>query len=278
MTTTVAATDDAGMAPNRPPVTAGWVRQQIARGRLVAWTSSVFTRSGQFAGCEVLARCPAPDGGLLSATAFGDLLEVEDWALVDRSMAHAAARLSRAIVAGGGPPAWVSWNTAPSTLSDAYADELEAIVARAGGDRSHLHLELTEQRPVPGVSEIGVLHRFVGAGFGVALDDVGRQHEPLDLLRQVPFRLAKLERELIAAAVTESGFTQLRDLTSACHAHGARVVAEGVETAAELEAVLDAGCDEIQGFLWARGCSAATLAHEFAMGRRPEPAGTPPDA
>ncbi|MEZ5256931.1 MAG: EAL domain-containing protein [Ilumatobacteraceae bacterium] len=201
----------------------------------------MFARSGQFAGCEVLARCPAPDGGLLSATVFGDLLEVEDWALVDRSMAHAAARLSRHRRRWRAS-AWVSWNTAPSTLSDAYADELEAIVARAGGDRSHLHLELTEQRPVPGVSD---RRSTDSSGPGSASPSTmwGGSTSP-STRRQVPFRLAKLERELIAKPPSPNPASPSSATTSACHAHGARVVAEGVETAAELEAVLDAGCDD----------------------------------
>lgn len=106
-------------------------------------------------------------------------------------------------------------------------------------------------------------------GVYLAIDDFGTGYSSLSYLRQLPARQLKIDHSFVGD-VEES--SDARAIVSAviqlAHALGLRVVAEGVETAGQCDILLGLGCDELQGFYFAKPMTADTL-QAWAEGRKP---------
>ena len=118
------------------------------------------------------------------------------------------------------------------------------------------------------------MHKIRELGVHIALDDFGTGYSSLLYLQGLPIDRIKVDRSFVAGLGSpEQDPTIVAAVVDLAHKLGLRVVAEGVETEAELHAVGAMGCDEAQGFLLAR----PGPAHSFAVG---EPVltttGTPP--
>jgi diguanylate cyclase (GGDEF)-like protein len=100
---------------------------------------------------------------------------------------------------------------------------------------------------------IRALHDARRAGFTVAMDDFGVGYSSLSQLPRLPLACVKLDRSFVLDATASSGgATMLTAIVQLAHGLGLKVVAEGVEKAAQLELVTRAGCDAVQGFLFAK--------------------------
>jgi EAL domain-containing protein (putative c-di-GMP-specific phosphodiesterase class I) len=113
--------------------------------------------------------------------------------------------------------------------------------------------EITERASLDGVL---ALPRKVQAlrerGFRLAIDDLGAGYAGLTSLAQIEPEYVKLDLSL-AHEIHHNATKQklVRSITSLCRELGKQVIAEGVETASERDALLEAGCDLLQGFLFA---------------------------
>lgn len=131
---------------------------------------------------------------------------------------------------------------------------LEAQRAAAGIPADRIVVELTESRPVsdmPGLRR--ALDRLRADGFQVAIDDVGPAVPRLAPLLEMPFTRLKLDKDVVKHVEKDAqaaGF--LRQTIDQAHAHGMRVVAEGVETVRIWNLIRAMGADEAQGFAIAR--------------------------
>jgi EAL domain-containing protein (putative c-di-GMP-specific phosphodiesterase class I) len=98
------------------------------------------------------------------------------------------------------------------------------------------------------------------AGIGVAIDDFGTGYSSLRLLAQLPVDTLKIDRSFIQGiSDTPNGITLVNTIVSLAHAFGMQAVAEGVETAEQLQALRRVGCDQAQGYLFARPMPAAEV-------------------
>ena len=138
---------------------------------------------------------------------------------------------------------------------------IESALARHGVKSSHLLCEITEsvamqditatQRTLDGLGQIGVY---------LSIDDFGTGYSSLSYLRQLPARQLKIDRTFINDLDASDDAKAVVDgVVRLAHALGLRVVAEGVETAAQRDILLELGCDELQGFFFARPMSASSL-------------------
>jgi EAL domain-containing protein (putative c-di-GMP-specific phosphodiesterase class I) len=153
-------------------------------------------------------------------------------------------------------------NVAPRHLRRADFDSrLLDLLHRTGLAQARLLAEITEdalrEQPERVRATLGRLH---AAGVGVALDDFGAGQNSIDHLHQFPLRMLKLDR----AFVTELGKgddTQARTVVAAilglARALVLDVVAEGIETAEELQALVELGCEFGQGYLLGRPAPAS---------------------
>jgi diguanylate cyclase (GGDEF)-like protein/PAS domain S-box-containing protein len=135
-----------------------------------------------------------------------------------------------------------------------YVDQVFETLRRTGLPPHLLELEITESVVIHGVDEVvEKIERLRERGISIAIDDFGTGYSSLSYLQRLPLDCLKIDRAFVrdiagnnsAAAFTES-------LVSLAHSLGMRVVAEGVETEAQYEAIGRMGCDLVQGFLLGR--------------------------
>jgi EAL domain-containing protein (putative c-di-GMP-specific phosphodiesterase class I) len=123
--------------------------------------------------------------------------------------------------------------------------------------RSQVTLEITEAVPIKYFSQChSVLAEIRRRGVQLAIDDFGAGFSNVKYILELEPEIVKLDRELIAEIAPRTRQAALcAALTELCHAMGARVVAEGVETLAELRTLMELGVDLAQGFLIGRPAS-----------------------
>jgi EAL domain-containing protein (putative c-di-GMP-specific phosphodiesterase class I)/GGDEF domain-containing protein len=129
---------------------------------------------------------------------------------------------------------------------------LAVMAAGLGVTPSEVAVEISEQHATVG-SPVDLAVRMRRAGLTVALDDFGQGFSELKLLHDAAPEYVKIDRFYVSG-VAEAPRKRLflSTMVNLAHVLGARVVAEGVETAAELETCRDVGCDLVQGWLVAR--------------------------
>jgi EAL domain-containing protein (putative c-di-GMP-specific phosphodiesterase class I) len=122
-------------------------------------------------------------------------------------------------------------------------------------------LEMTESQIIEDDGTVGVnLSRLRNQGFRFAIDDFGTGYSSLWRLSQLDVQTIKVARELvIAAGVSEPGKKLLNRAVQICHDLGRVVVAEGIEGESERQLALDAGCDQLQGYMFSKPLRADEL-------------------
>lgn len=140
---------------------------------------------------------------------------------------------------------------------------LAAVIERAlhtsGIDPPPVTLELTETMLLDdGDRALALLESLKRLGLNLAIDDFGTGYSALSYLRLFPIDIVKIDRSFVhdIGAVTQDT-TLVAAVIARSHGLGHRVVAEGVETEAQHAALLNLGCDDAQGFYFARPLSTA---------------------
>jgi EAL domain-containing protein (putative c-di-GMP-specific phosphodiesterase class I) len=122
-------------------------------------------------------------------------------------------------------------------------------------DPSCIELEVTESAAMHDADRvIRTLDSLRALGLSIAMDDFGTGYSSLSYLRQFPLQTVKLDRSFIEAmSLTDTDESDVVEaVISLAHRMGLKVVAEGVETFAQLERLKALGCDELQGYLYGR--------------------------
>ena len=125
------------------------------------------------------------------------------------------------------------------------------VLEESGTSPGLLELEITETTLMSD-DELtrATLRELKEMGVSFALDDFGTGYSSLSYLRRFPFDAVKIDRSFVADLVSDpAGQVLTQGIIDMAHALGLRVVAEGVETLAELECLREAGCDAVQGHL-----------------------------
>ncbi len=216
----------------------------------------VFDRSGDLVGAEALLRWQHPLLGHVRSDELIPMLERSTEILaVGRWVLAEAARQCRLWQLQGHPDLTVSVNISPVQLIDpGLPGDVEQTLAASGLDPAHLVLEIAE----PALSETrggtdDVARQLRTLGAHLALDDFGAGSASLGSIRHLPFDRLKLDRRLIAGPVSESREGHetaiVATVVDLARRLGLRVVAEGVETEADLQEAWAVACDEAQGRL-----------------------------
>jgi diguanylate cyclase (GGDEF)-like protein len=229
---------------------AALVAQVAAAGALKTVFQPIFDlRSGRPRGFEALSR-PMPGSGFSDATdlftaaeAFGRTVEL-DLASLTTSIA-AFARLAL--------PGSLALNISPRSLeSDQFSVHgLVKLLQRNGVDPGRVVLELTERESVEDMDRlISAVEACRAAGMRVAADDVGAGNAGLRLLSQIRFDIVKIDLSLIhGGAVRATSQEVVQTLNDLADRWGALVIAEGIETAEQLEFVRSLEIRAGQGYL-----------------------------
>jgi EAL domain-containing protein (putative c-di-GMP-specific phosphodiesterase class I) len=208
-------------------------------------------------GLEALARWHHPKRGLVSPAEFVPLAEeaglIEQ--LGERVLRQACADLARwQQQLGGNAPQTVAVNLSRAQLRPGHlAAAVRAALQDSGLAASALRLEITETLAMQGESALGVLGELRAMGVSLALDDFGTGYSSLASLDQLPIDTVKIDRAFVAKMVQNSYQTALvKSTVQVADALALRVVAEGVETEAQADALAALGCHAAQGFLFGR--------------------------
>ena len=137
-----------------------------------------------------------------------------------------------------------------------FAATVKAVLAASGADPHLLELEVTESMAMSS-PEIALAHmielREIGVRFSV--DDFGTGYSNLAQLSRMPFDVLKIDRSFVKridSGEGEQAMAMVNTVIAMARSLGFQTVAEGVETAEQLEMLREAGCDIIQGFLFAK--------------------------
>jgi EAL domain-containing protein (putative c-di-GMP-specific phosphodiesterase class I) len=233
------------------------LRHAVARGEIeVHYQPQVSFGSGRVTGAEALVRWRHPSLGLLSPDRFVPI--AEQTGLI-RDIGHLALRRAceQAVEWDHeGCPFTVAVNLCASQFQDpALVERVAGILAATGAEPSRIVLELTEsmvmQEPEHARAVMGALRRM---GLQLALDDFGTGHSSLASLKRFPIDQLKIDRAFVRGLPGDvDDVAIVRAIVAMAHGLGIMVVAEGVESEAQFEALHAEGCDEFQGFY----CSAA---------------------
>ena len=134
-----------------------------------------------------------------------------------------------------------------------FADRLMEVVRRYSIRPQWIHLELTESAAMRNLKEVSAqMTRLAGLGFSFFIDDFGTGHSSLGRLHQLPLSVLKIDRSFIEQLCAPNGMyttlTIVQAIVSMAHALHQKVVAEGVETEAQLACLGALDCDFVQGF------------------------------
>jgi diguanylate cyclase (GGDEF)-like protein/PAS domain S-box-containing protein len=217
-------------------------------------------------GVEALVRWDHPRRGLVPPSEFIPLAEelglvVPLGRQVLRTVCREPAGWEQPGPAAG-PRPWMAVNLSVRQLvTPGLVDEIGVILAETGLAPSRLCLEITETMLVEDAGIAGqVLHGLKDIGANIAIDDFGTGFSSLSHLKRFPVDFIKVDREFVDGVGTDAGDTAIvTAVIGMAHALDIPVIAEGVETAAQLEALQGLGCDYGQGYLFSRPVPAGEL-------------------
>ena len=243
---------------------AGGLLNALRQGQFVLHYQPQFDiRSGRIVGAEALIRWQHPEEGLIPPARFiplaeqsGHIVEIGEWAL------NEACRQACAWQAGGAGPLVVAVNL--SALQFKRGNVLEVVsaaLAASGLPPERLELELTESILLKDVeTTIRTLHAFKTMGVKLSIDDFGTGYSSLSYLKRLAVDKLKVDQSFVRDMLTDAdGASIVRAIIQLGHALQLRVIAEGVETGAQLAFLKDSGCDEAQGYLLGRPLPADAL-------------------
>lgn len=199
---------------------------------------------------EALMRWHHPERGLISPMEF--IPVAEETGLIVALGAWALAEACREAMAWPGEIR-VAVNVSTVQFQHDLERSVSSALDGAGLSPDRLKLEVTESalmRDPEGV--VATLHRLRALGVRIALDDFGTGYSSLSYLRRFPFDKIKIDRAFIKDIAEPDAAAIVRAVVGLGERLGMGIVAEGVETAEQLDLVRSEGCDEVQGFLFSR--------------------------
>jgi len=231
----------------------GALRKVLDRGELrLVYQPRLALAHGRIVGAEALLRWHSEEYGDIPPTQFiplaeesGLILEIGEWVL--REACLALQRWQQHGLQGLVMSVNVS---ALQLLRGELPSVVERVLAEAGLPPQSLELELTESVIMGNAQHVAdKLQAFRDLGVSLAIDDFGTGYSSLAYLKRLPITTLKIDKEFVDdlsqgsddAAITTTVIAMARSL-------GLNVVAEGVETAAQMAFLREQQCDEIQGF------------------------------
>ena len=211
----------------------------------------VAAAGGAIIGVEALARWTHPTRGAIAPSAFIPL--AEQYGLM-KELGEFVLRRALADAARW-PDLFVAINLSPVQIRDPrFVDLVGGAMAQAGIEASRVVLEMTEGILIDDPQQIQTrLEGLRALGLSMALDDFGTGYSSLSYLQKFPFQRLKIDRAFVASlGTTGNAGAIIHSIVTLGHALGMTVLGEGVETDQQRVLLRLAGCDEMQGYLFAK--------------------------
>jgi len=228
-------------------------------------------KTGNLMGVEALVRWQHPERGLVSPAHFiplaeetGLIVPIGEWVLRE------ACRQQKLWLDAGRKVGRIAVNLSPRQFRQKnFPGKVEAILQDTQLAAEYLELEITESCAMEHAGEtINQLNQLNQMGMYLAIDDFGTGYSSLAYLQRFPIQKLKIDRSFVNdihddlhdAAITKT-------IIGLAHSMQLRVVAEGVETEHQAEWLRQRGCDQAQGFLYAKPMSPKQFESHFHGGR-----------
>lgn len=247
------------------------LRESIATGGIdLDFQPLMNLHDGSIYAFEALARWQHPQEGRLGPGAFIPLAEQEGL-IVDLG----GAVLTRACLEAArwnhdfGVRRGVSVNVSAQQFSGGeIREQVRKALAESGLDPSLLELELTESMLLDDeCTAIGIMTELKALGISIAIDDFGTGFSNLGALARLPVDRLKIDRSIISDIETNEAAASIASAIIAMGQRlGLRVLAEGVETAGQMDFLRANHCDDLQGFLLGRPMPSGDLRELFGRG------------
>ena len=247
------ATPDLSRSTHERMTLESGLHQAMEMGEFVVYYQPLIDlETMQLVGMEALLRWRHPERGIILPSEFiglaeerGMILMIGDWVLRE------ACREAKRFHERGLTHLRVSVNISPRQFRDeALVWTVESALSEAGLDPRALELEITESVAMEDVElTMTTLAELRKSGVSIAIDDFGTGHSSLSYLKRFPIDALKVDKSFVADL--PEGFEDSAIVASViqlANGLGIRVVAEGVETAEQIEFLREHGCREVQGF------------------------------
>lgn len=239
------------------------LKEAIAQGQLqLHYQPQVGVESGEIVGAEALLRWNDPLLGSVSparfipvAEATGLILPISDWVL-ETACEQIAAWMA------AGTPLRVAINvSAQQFRQSTLPEKIRAALLRTGAQAQWLDLEITESVAMAQPEKVREqLNALVALGCRVVLDDFGTGYSSLAYLKALPVSKLKIDKSFLDGIPGDAGDATISmAIITLAHSLGMTLVAEGVETQAQLAFLLRAECEIYQGWLYAKAMKAEDL-------------------
>lgn len=227
-------------------------------------------RTGELIGAEALLRWHDAELGQVSPAEFIPVAE-------ERGMMHALGgwvietacnQLKAWERAGLGLPGRLAFNLSAQQLEDAdIARKILQAVQAAGLKPTSFEIELTESGLMKNVdTSIAIMETLKASGFTFALDDFGSGYSSLSYLQRLPVDRLKIDTSFVHEMLAGSRQrTIVSIIISMARSLGLRALAEGVETQAQVDTLLELGCTEVQGYWFGRPAPANVFAEKWLV-------------
>ncbi|HJV53971.1 MAG TPA: EAL domain-containing protein, partial [Noviherbaspirillum sp.] len=250
----------------------GDLRNALERGELeLHYQPQVELRSGRVIGMEALLRWRHPRLGMVAPAHFVGLAEesglivpIGEWVL--RAACAQNREWQRAGL--GGLRVGVNLSARQFRQKD-LGQAIARILEETGLAPQYLDIELTESLVMADVEHaVAVLSALKALGVRVLVDDFGTGYSSLAYLKRFPIDVLKIDRSFVEDIVSDPDDAAIvRSVISLAHSLRLEVIAEGVETDAQLTFLQRHGCDQMQGYLFSRPLPPAQFRELLMQGR-----------
>ena len=253
------------------------MRQALASQRFrLHYQPQIDLKTGNVVGAEALIRWRDPELGEVSPGQFipvaeetGFIIAIGDWVLE-----QAVRQAARWRDDGFAVPVSVNVSALQFQQAD-FIDRVSSVLREHNLAGALLELELTESILVHDANDaLARLSQLSQLGVRLAIDDFGTGYSSLAYLKRFPIDRLKIDRSFVKGLpADESDAAIVRAIVQLAQALAMKVIAEGVETEPQRAFLLELGCDEFQGFLYAPALDALSFEERVrpARGRRNRP-------
>jgi len=234
----------------------------LAEEFFLQYQPKIDIRTKRLISVEALLRWSHPQRGLIPPAGFigvaeesGLIQQVDSWVL------DAACKQAKQWQGQGVPMFKIAINLSAKDFTEALPAKIDVALKKHQISAQWLELEITESMLMQNVeSVIFIMKQVVALGVSLALDDFGTGYSSLSYLKRFPISSLKIDRSFVQGIPDDANDCAIASaIIMMAHQLKLNVVAEGVETHAQLDFLQNAGCNEIQGYLFSRPVEATEI-------------------